>query len=531
MISVGTLPAVHLAKNSEARRFFQKFKDDEVLTARVISRKGPKGHPQSQVRLLINGKPVTVKAAMDVSVGQEIRLALTHEKNGISLKFLTAGASQEPGDSFSRTRFSASPDSSEKYSLSSEPLERQQLTKQGFASVGKWASALSRGLLSSGFHSAKPVLLRMVSGNGETLLQSLLAPGKKSGIADAQVLNHPDADGLAKILVKGQEVTVKTDAVFTPGQRIRIRFGLQDKGIRMELLPTGDMQPGKEQSAGIGKFQEMSALLDGKAPLGLEEQTTRDVLFSTSLSRARNLSRLFSGKEGALEKIFSALSLKSDVPDKDFLSKLVSFGGLLFEKKMASVLETKGVASFRELLPSIVQQDAKGVALEALRQAVEEDGSSSGRTGFSDTIESVQIVNSHTSESGRYFIPFPIADSQGFRLGQLFVDLGGKQEKDQGKNRKNIKIAFLLDMSKMGHVRADFSILDRAITGRFLFGNAETCAYADSMIPRLKEGLAKAGFHAAGIDCVLATPREINPGVFMDACVEQVGDSDVHVVI
>ncbi len=445
MIPVGTLPAVHLAKGSEARRFFQKFKNDEILTAKVLSRKGGKGD-QSQVRLLINGKPVSVKAAIPLFVGQEIRLALTHEKNGISLRFLTSELSEKTRDSSLPTNLSASVDTSEKQSLTWEASERHQLTKHGFASTGKWVSALS-------------------------------------------------------------------------------------KGVEMERLFPGDMQAGKEQRAGIGKFQEMSALLDGKGSLSTGEKTISDLLFATSLSKTRNLSRLFSGKEAALEKIFSALSLKSDVPDKDFLPKLLSFGGLLFEKKMASVLETKGVASFRELLPQIVQQDAKGAALEALHQAIEKEASSSGRAGFSDTIESVQIVNSHTSESGRYFLPFPIADPQGFRLGQLFVDLGGKQEKDQENNRKNIKIAFLLEMSQIGHVRADFSILDRAITGRFLFENTEACAYADSMIPRLKEGLAKAGFHAAAIDCVVAKPREIDPGVFMDACLEQVSDSEVHIVI
>ncbi len=527
MIPVGTLPAVHLPKGSEARRFFQKFKDHEILVAKVLSRKGSKADSQSQVRLLINGKPVMVKTAVALSAGQEIRLAVTHEKNGISLKFLPSETSGKTEES----SVQASSDTSEKQKITSESWERHQLTKHGLSSAGKWSSVLSRAFRPSIFNSGKPVLLDMVSGNRENTLRSLLGQGEKSKVVNAQVVSRSQARGLASILVKGQEVTVKTDAGLTPGQEIRIRIGLQDKGIAMELLPSGNMQAGKEASAEIGKFQEMSALLDGKAPLSPKEKTITALLFSQSLSRARNLSRMFSGKESALEKIFSALSLKSDVPDKDFLPKLVSFGGLLFEKKMASALENKGIDSFRKMLPLIVQQDAKGTALETLHQAIERGTSSSHGSGFSDTMESVQIVNSHTSESGRYFLPFPIAHPQGFRLGQLFVDLGGKQGKASQKERKNIRIAFLLDMTEMGHVRADFSILDRAVTGRFLFENAESCAYADSMIPKLRESLARAGFHAAGIDCVLAAPREVDPGIFMDACVEQVSDSEVHIVL
>ncbi len=392
--------------------------------------------------------------------------------------------------------------------------------------------------------------------------------GMKDGdILTAKVLSRTGTKGQFRLLMNGKAVTLAISMDVEPGQEFRFSFVRGKNGMELKFL---SFQDGKQQdqqpispsmqkhgqTIGQKLLQQLEehigpkntslpqASNDKGGQVLLQKNDQGQVMgsgnadfssFAAALSKGRNLHALFSRRPAALEQIFSAIALQSDSPDKDFMPKLISLGGLMMEKKMASFLEKPQFSQLHQLFSNLVKEDAKAQALSMAAGGMEaKDGLVSAGAEFADTMESLQVVNSQTSDSGRYFIPFPIANAQGFSLGQLFVDLNGKQDGENGgKDRKNIRIAFLLSMSRLGAVRADFSILDRAITGRFLFEKEESCSHVRSMIPDLGRQLAKVGFHDAGMDCMLAKPKDVDSAAFMDSCLQTSSDPDtkLHIVI
>ena len=86
-------------------------------------------------------------------------------------------------------------------------------------------------------------------------------------------------------------------------------------------------------------------------------------------------------------------------------------------------------------------------------------------------------------------------------------------------------------MTKLGPLRADFSILKKEITGRFLLQDDDTCEYVKSMIHELKTRLAKVEYHAFNIECKTAKKEEIQPGVFIETLVNASDDRVLNIVV
>ena len=56
-----------------------------------------------------------------------------------------------------------------------------------------------------------------------------------------------------------------------------------------------------------------------------------------------------------------------------------------------------------------------------------ESGNTEPFKGFLQTLEKVQLLNSHLSDSGKYLVPLPIFSGGQFSFGQLYFDMGGKR--------------------------------------------------------------------------------------------------------
>ncbi len=71
----------------------------------------------------------------------------------------------------------------------------------------------------------------------------------------------------------------------------------------------------------------------------------------------------------------------------------------------------------------------------------------------------MQVINSYSSEeSGRYLLPLPAMVDDTLKFGQLLIDLGsGKKDGKEAKDRL-IRVAFILELTQLGDLRADFSI-------------------------------------------------------------------------
>ncbi len=94
-----------------------------------------------------------------------------------------------------------------------------------------------------------------------------------------------------------------------------------------------------------------------------------------------------------------------------------------------------------------------------------------------------------------------------------------------------IQIAFLMNMTALGGVRAQFSILDKAITGRFLLETPEICAYIDNLIPYLKNRLLSNGYQVRKIDCQVAPAGSFVPNALVKALTCSLEKSGLDLVI
>ncbi len=330
----------------------------------------------------------------------------------------------------------------------------------------------------------------------------------------------------ARLLINGQEISVKTNVMLAPGEDIHLKVQVGKDGFVLRL--TAPLQQGVPKHP---------------APL------------LQFFSRPDTLGTLFKTDQAQLFTILDNMALKSSRRDDGFLPRLMDKGGLLLERKLADVLINQAPGSLKQgagrqfsgsqspagplmdkqqmtaLLDTIMAQDFKGAALkQSLSAAVHgKDAGTDAARGLLHTLENLQVLNSQSAESGRYLLPFPVLADAGFNLGQLLVDVG--EDADTAAEKKMIRVSLLLDMSSLGPLRADVSILDKAVSGRFLLKNEDTRAFVASMIPVLKKQLADIDFHLLKMDCQVAAPADIAVNCLVETLFNNRDDQVLHIVI
>ena len=351
-----------------------------------------------------------------------------------------------------------------------------------------------------------------------------LLEGENNQTVQAKVLQvHPPDQ--ARLLVNGQQIRVKTRVPLHAGEEIHLKVQVSRGGYVLRLT-------GPSLSGGAVK---------------------PDLLLQF-LSRPDTLSTLFRTGQARLTDILAKMALKSSRRDDAFLTRLIDKGGLLLETKLANVQHRLDQASATQvtdsqvqgmqrqqgaltsgqqvakLLDNVMAEDFKGAVLkQALSPGMGTQAKSSGAGGLLQTLEKLQLLNSQSGESGRYLLPFPVLADAGFTLGQLLVDVG--EGKDSGPEKKMVRVSLLLEMSRLGPVRADISILDKAVTGRFLLKNEETRAFVAAMLPVLKKQMADIDFQVLKMDCRVAAPAEIAPNTLMETLFMRNDDQVLHIVI
>jgi hypothetical protein len=310
--------------------------------------------------------------------------------------------------------------------------------------------------------------------------------------------------GKAQLLINGQKVVAKTSMLLKPGEEIQLKVLVQKDAVVLKLIAPVQKMTSQQISSLVRLFSKNDPLSD---MTGIKLSTVKALLYD--------------------------MALKSDEPEEKFLSKLIDKSGLLWEKKVAQTLLDKTSASDMKVrLDSLYKQDMKGQLLKELLMA------DSGKfeavksaVAFSETLENFQLLNHHSSDTGRWLLPFPIFNASVFRFGQLFIDTGGKTKKQNRPADNLIRISFLLDMTQLGPLRGDFSILKNEITGRFLFKDEAACAYVQSMIPDLETRLATVDYQVCRIECAMAKAEDIQHTCFIEALVTGHDNSVLNVVV
>ncbi len=324
---------------------------------------------------------------------------------------------------------------------------------------------------------------------GQTLLATVLSGSSK---------------GKAQLLVNGQKLMAKTPMLLTAGQQVELKVLQEKDSVILKLI-------GPVQKVTTGQMSSLVGLF----------------------SKNGSISDISGSKIKSVESLLHELALKSDKADEAFLPKLIQKSGLALENKLAQILTDKQtLPEIKASLDNLLKQDIKGNFLKEMMEI------GSGRTdavktvsGFLETIENFQLLNHNSSESGRILLPFPVFSQGAFQFGQLLIDTGGKPKKDGEDADKLIRVSFLLNMTNLGPLRADFSVLKKDITGQFLFEDDDTCEYVRSMLGDLKARLAGLEYHVHKLECKTVKKEALQESSLIETLVKSEDDQVLNIVI
>jgi len=351
----------------------------------------------------------------------------------------------------------------------------------------------------TGVHiSSSEIVINKDDGKKSTLPRLI-----KNQVINAKVLQLLP-QGKALLLVDGQKVVAKADMLLKPGEEIQLKVLKEMDAITLKL---------------IGPVQKMTT-----------GQISSLVSFFT---KSESIPDITGTKIVSVKELLYDMALKSEKVDKTFLPKLIEKSGIVWEKKVAqNLLSNRSALDMKSGLDVLLSQDIKGIIQKELFiRDFQQFEPLKVVTSFAETIENFQLLNHQSSESGRFLLPFPVFSEQTFSFGQLLIDTGAKTKNNQKDADKVINISFLLNMTRLGPLRADFSILKKEITGRFLLKDYDTCAYIKSMIPELTSRLANIEYNVRKIDCDTAKKKEIQESIFIESLVTARDGSLLNIVI
>lgn len=219
-----------------------------------------------------------------------------------------------------------------------------------------------------------------------------------------------------------------------------------------------------------------------------------------------------------LMQVMERISLKSEDPKIDFLENLIKGSGLAWEKKLGDSL-IEQVGGQNQAKP---EEDIKALILDLLSDAPSLSPEV-GKTLESalSSIENLQMMNRISmSETGVFFLPFPILFDGSFSFGQVFFDL--PDEKQAEEREKPFRVSVVLNMTELGKLKADVSFLKKKISGTIVVSSEEVRGLFLENISALEDSLIARGFETA--DFTVRTPRvsgEIDSSAVFSAMVEK----------
>ncbi|MFO7885307.1 MAG: hypothetical protein R6U68_10825, partial [Desulfobacteraceae bacterium] len=337
--------------------------------------------------------------------------------------------------------------------------------------------------------------------------KSVLSFLKKNQIVEARVLKLVPPSK-AELLIAGKKIVADTSVHLKQGDTIQLKF-TPEKNLQILKLvsPLNRVVPSAAALLGAltkaGPFSHLQNLFGGLTDVtktSIQENLQSSPFFS-EMKADPSLMGESAGQTGKMlqqlgEKLLE-LALKSEQADKGFLPRVLNQSGLLHERnlsrllfnppsvlgkessvlgKESSVLGKESLAagkdvpvSGKELPEKFSNLDLKAFVLKSLAGDTGKDpGLIRSLKGFAETIEKFQVLNHHTSDTNRYLIPFPVFADDSLGSGQLFLDLGKSARERDKKESRLIKLSILLNMSFLGAVRVDGSVLNKEISGIFM---------------------------------------------------------------
>lgn len=211
-----------------------------------------------------------------------------------------------------------------------------------------------------------------------------------------------------------------------------------------------------------------------------------------------------------------------DMAHPEFLKSFIDGSGLMWENKVRTLL-VSGLES-RHQAEAFMENDLKGLALKSLSDV--KTGKlffTQAMTTFLDDMEHHQWLNlSALEEKGKllFFIPMQWPDELTFA--QFLIDLGVESGGMGGENDEDriFKLSLLLDMSHLGPVRVDASVVEKAIRVSFLVSDEDIQSLINQYTPCLQEQLERHGFSLQQVTCRLEERASLARTSLVDAMID-----------
>lgn len=321
----------------------------------------------------------------------------------------------------------------------------------------------------------------------ESAKNAVFSSLKKNQTTDVTVLKV-FSENKAQVLIAGKKVIIKSPFLLAEGEKLQLNVIKEGEDQNFKIITP-------RENKFSDKFISLIKLVSKSNPFAMLSKTDNSELL----------------------EMIKSISLKSDKVDKNFLPRLLDKSGILFEQKIATLFKQGNDLQLKSEFLNILKNDIKGYVLSHFQSPDSQNvGKLKSFFEYSTNIEKFQLLNSQSSDTGKYLIPFPVFANEAFSFGQLFMDLGNSDGKHKTKDRI-INVSFLLNMSNLGGLRADFSIYKKAISGIFNLSSTEVCDYFKSMIPQLKENLARIEYSVRNIECKVVAKKDVSTASLIES--------------
>ena len=102
----------------------------------------------------------------------------------------------------------------------------------------------------------------------------------------------------------------------------------------------------------------------------------------------------------------------------------------------------------------------------------------------------------------------------------MLIDLGKEPRTDIEEEDRVVRVSLLLEMSNLGHLEAEISILKNALSLIFRVEDDAARSLIDSHLPQLAEKLNSTGFHVHAMRCCTVPPQILQTASFADRLVD-----------
>jgi hypothetical protein len=349
------------------------------------------------------------------------------------------------------------------------------------------------------------------------------SPGKTLAVHKEEVVEgriiKPISPRHALILIKGKQLLARTEGVvLKPGQLASFKVKETSPQCILKFLEVTSNQEGGITGLlkGCGfRSSPFDCLMTLLHPLRVSMEKSSPETAPPILMRM-----------GAL---LGRISLRPhDVAHPEFLKSFIDGSGLMWENKLKTLL-LSGLES-RHQAEALIEHDLKGLALKSLTDGLTGRFlSTQGVTTFLDDMERHQWLNLFAlEEKGNLLFIIPMQWLDKFTFAQLLIDLGGKRG-DMGEEKHEdrvFKLSLFLDMSHLGPVRVDASVIEKAVRVSFLVSNEDIQSLLNQYTPALQQQLERHGFSLQQVTCRLEERASLACTSLMDAII----DSEEHMI-